>query len=94
MATKRTVVNGSHRSESLALEHLRRLQSENPSATVRIIARRNADGHFSAHGRQFQFEVISQAPKEDLEDFFDAYDDAIDYEDQEWESAADYHNGE
>lgn len=87
---KKTVVTGHHRSMALAVAHLEQLQRDNPLATVSIVARRNSSGQFSSNGRSFTFQIV-QETKEDLENYFDAYDDAIDYDEVEYESAADYH---
>lgn len=87
----RNLVDGQHRSLELAERHLAALARENPGAEVKIIARRDASGKFSKHGRSFQFEIITAGREvENLEDFFEAYDEADEYEREDWEDTPSY----
>lgn len=84
-------IDGQHRNAHLAERHLRSLQRENPEAEVSIAARRNASGEFSERGHFFTFEIKARAIIEDLDQFFTEFDNAEEYETQEYESSADYH---
>jgi len=69
-------VIGIHRSETLALRHLRDLQRKNPEPfyTVILAARRNKQGRFSARGTVFYFEIWQNEVEEEEPEYGGAFD--------------------
>lgn len=85
------IVHGKHRSKRLAERHRRELERENPGARVTIKRRDNADGEKSARGRFFTFEIEGGEIEVDtLEEFWEQYDEADEFEPEEFGSSADY----
>jgi hypothetical protein len=91
----RNLVSGQHRNLELAQRHRAALARENPGAEIKIVARRDASGKFSKHGRAFQFEIVTgEREVANLEEFFEEYDDAEAFETENWEDTPSYGEAE
>jgi hypothetical protein len=87
------LIIGRHRNAALAERHRREIERDNPNSTVRIISRTNDAGQLSERGRNFDFEINTEEVEKEvnnLEDFWDEFDDAVEYELDEYGSRPEY----
>jgi len=85
-------IRGIHRSRELAERYRAQLARDNPFSEVRIVYRRDTLGRFSHRGKQYTFKITGEKQIENLEEFYEEYERAEEYETEDWESSADYHN--
>lgn len=94
---QRTLIEGKHRTAALAERHRRELERGHPGAVVSILARRNALGVVGNRGHFFTFELVPLVKEKEidtLEDFFEEYDEAEEYETEDWEDTPSYGQAE
>jgi hypothetical protein len=89
-----TTIKGRHRNARLAERHRRSLERDHPGANVKITNRRDRFGNPNIRGKYFSFTLTEKGVKkriETLKDFFDAYDEAEEFEPvEDYETSADY----
>lgn len=89
----KTFITGIHRNADLAERHRRAIERENPGSTVTIANRMNQAGEVSDRGQTFQFVIETKSVKKQansLQDFWDAFDDAVEFEFDEYGSRPEY----
>jgi hypothetical protein len=86
----KTFLTGNHRSVNLAERHRREIERNNPGTTVEITWRRDASGRFSNRGTRFTFSIDEEKKVDTLEQFWDEFDDAESFVDDEFGSRPEY----